>query len=268
MTIFESIILGIVQGITEFLPISSTGHLWVVEHFVFDINPSIALGVAFHFATLLSIIVVFWKKILSLFINLFDYKNYKKNTECSFAWKLILATAITGIFGIIGKKYIDDIVTMKIISITLIVTGVFILLSEYLPKYIQSGEKYKKMKEFTWVLAILLGFVQAIAIIPGISRSGSTIVFLLLVGIAKRKSLEISFLLSIPTILASFIFLIPNLHVEINSGNINMLALMVGGLVASITAYVTIKFMMKYIEKVWPWFAVWCFIVSFFLFLS
>lgn len=249
MTYFESIFLGLIQGITEFLPISSTGHLWIAEHFILNTEPSIALEAAFHFATVIAVIAVFWKQIWTLFIGIFQFQN-TNDENFQLAWKLIFATGITGILGILGKPYLEHIISADLVAGTLLITAFFVLVSEYFSP--------QKESSFSWNLAFWLGMVQSIAIIPGISRSGATIVFLLLVGIAKTKSLEISFLLSIPTILASFVFMLP----ELQSEQFEPMVLLTGGIVACITAFITIKVMMHYIQKIWKWFALWCVIVA------
>lgn len=245
MGYIEALFLGIIQGITEFLPISSTGHLWIAEYFFLGLEPSIALQVLFHFATVIAVILVFWKRIVSLFSSIFLFSS-PENPDFIFSWKLITATVITGGIGIIAKPWVEHMISAPIVAGTLFITAFFILVSEYFSP--------SKTQFFSWNIAIILGVVQAIAIIPGISRSGATIVFLLLVGIAKKQALEISFLLSIPTILASFLFLIPDLTEQ----NLFTLPLLAGGIMAGITAYYTITVMMNHLQKIWKWFALWC----------
>lgn len=241
----EALVLGVIQGVTEFLPISSTGHLWIAEHFFFGLEPSIALQVLFHFATVVAVILVFWKRIISLFSAVFLFSS-PRNPDFVFSWKLLTATALTGGIGIVAKPWVEGMISAEIVAGTLFITAFFIVISEYFSP--------QKERFFSWDIAVLLGVVQAIALVPGISRSGATIVFLLLVGVAKKQALEISFLLSIPTILASFIFLIP----ELSEQNLFTFPLLVGGVVSGITAYYTIKVLMNHLQKIWKWFALWC----------
>lgn len=248
MTYFESSILGFVQGITEFLPISSTGHLWIFQELIFKIESSIALEIFFHMATLLAVILFFWKRIWSLLYNFFAPRGDKN--ERVFASKLLLATAITGILGFFLKDILDGEISTSVVALTLCITGVFILISEYFSP--------KKEVIFSWNIALFLGIVQAIALLPGISRSGITIVFLLLLGIEKKKAVEISFLLSIPTIIGAFLFLLP----EIQEYPTDIFVLALGGFVAFITAFLTIWLMMNAITRLWKWFALWCFLVA------
>jgi undecaprenyl-diphosphatase len=245
MNIFESVVLGLTQGVTEFLPISSTGHLWILEELIFQLESSIALEIFFHAATLLAVIAFFWKRIWSLSKNLILPKG--DSSEKIFALKLILATGITGVLGIVLKDSIEENINTTVVAITLFITGIFILISEYFSP--------KNKKQFSWTIAIFLGIVQAVALLPGISRSGITIVFLLLAGLGKKQSLEISFLLSIPTILGAFIFLLP----EISEYPADIQVLTIGGIAAFFAAFLTIWLMMNHITRVWKWFSLWCF---------
>lgn len=248
MSFFESIILGLVQGVTEFLPISSTGHLWIFEELIFHMHASLALEIFFHVASLLAVIIFFWKDIWSLLKNFFHPKGEK--SERIFASKLLLATAVFGVFAMLLMPFVEDYIDKNIVALTLLVTGVFIIISEHFSP--------KKSNDFSWLIAFFLGAVQAIAVLPGISRSGITIVFLLLVGIAKKQALKISFLLSIPTILGAALVMLPDIAEYPSDINV----LLVGGIAAFLAAFFTIWGMMKYIEKVWVWFSVWCFAIA------
>jgi undecaprenyl-diphosphatase len=248
MDLIELLILGFVQGITEFLPISSSGHLWIIEELIFNNKSSIELEVILHLATLLAVLLFFRKKIYSLIYN---FITISKNNDFFLSLKLLTSTVITGVIAINLTSYFN-IINKELVSITLIFTAVLILISEFF---------YKKNNhnKFSWNIAFFLGIIQAIAIIPGISRSGITIAFLIIIGLDKKKSLELSFLLSIPTILASFIFVIPT-SLKINE--INIYYLLLGGFTAFFTAFFTIVYLSKYIHKIWKWFSLWCIAIS------
>jgi len=245
MTILESIILGFIQGITEFLPVSSSGHLWIFETLIFENEANIAFEVFLHFATLLAVLIFFREKIFSLLKNFFSKKGKKE--EQIFSWKIIVSTITTIPVALFLKPYVEENITTQIVTGTLFLTGFFVLISEYFSP--------KKEKEFSWKTALFLGIFQGIAVIPGISRSGITIVFLLLTGVRKKSAVEISFLLSIPMILGAFIFLLPDLK----NSSFEVLPLLIGGVIAFFAAILSIWGMMHYIERYWKYFAVWCF---------
>lgn len=249
MDITEILILGFVQGITEFLPISSSGHLWIMEALVFNNKSSIEIEVILHFSTLIAIILFFKK---TIYLLVYNFITLSKNYYFFLSLKLLLSTIITGVIAIHIEPYFDFI-NKELITITLLFTATLILLSEFF-------SRRKNNNIFSWKIAFYLGIIQSIAIIPGISRSGITIAFLIIMGINKNKSLELSFLLSIPTILASFLFVLPK---SLETNEINIYYLLFGGLIAFFTAYLTIIYLTKYINKIWKWFSVWCIFISF-----
>ena len=249
MTFFENIILGFIQGFTEFLPVSSSGHLWIFETLVFGQEANIALEAFLHFATLLAVIIFFRKKLWQLIANCFSSAGEKPKKI--FAWKLLLATTCTFPVALLLKPFVEFDLNQNIVAATLFLTGIFILISEYCSP--------KKQKYFSWNIAIVLGLIQGIAVIPGISRSGITIVFLLLAGIGRKRAVEISFLLSVPTILGAFVFLLP----EINAAGVqNFVPLQIAGIVAFCAAIGAIWGMLRWVEKYWKYFSIWCFAVS------
>lgn len=245
---FEAIVLGFIQGLTEFLPVSSSGHLWIFEKLVFGNTPSIALEAFLHCSTLLAVIIFFHKKIWSLVRAVFTPKQ--NAAESALAWKLLTATLATLPIAFLLKPFVENILNLPVIIGTLVLTGILILLSEYFSP--------QKSQKFSWAIAILLGLVQGIAVIPGISRSGITIVFLLFAGLPRKKAVEISFLLSIPTILGAFIFLLP----EIETAAWKLSALLIAGTIAFAAALIAIWGMLRFVEKYWKYFSIWCFAVA------
>lgn len=239
MNIYEHIFLGFLQGFTEFLPISSSGHLFLAQEF-FGFVPDISLEIWLHGASLLAVILFFWKRILQIFSGIFSL-----NADGVLAGQLLLSTLITAGVGVPLHTYFETDLSLQFVGITLLCTAFFILVSERF--------RPQKPKKFSWTKAILLGVVQAIAVLPGISRSGITIAFLILTGVERKRSAEISFLLSIPTILGALVYASAEKSQEFFSSE---LFWGIGaGFVASLLA---IKWMMKLVEGAWIWFALYC----------
>ncbi len=251
MNIGESVILGIVQGLTEFLPVSSSGHLFIFESLVFGKKMNIPFDAFLHLATLVAVLLFFRMQIWSLLRNFFSPKGEKK--EKIYAWKLLFATLMTAPIAFALKPYVENDLTKSMVGSMLLLTASLILLAEY-----ASPPPEKRTKELSWKTAFFLGIVQSIAVMPGISRSGATIVFLMLSGVERKKAVEISFLLSIPTILGAFVFLIP----ELRASEMEVLPLILGGLSAFSCGLAAIWLLLKWVEKYWVAFAVWCAVVG------
>jgi undecaprenyl-diphosphatase len=237
MTNIQSIFLGIIEGFTEFLPISSTGHMTLVSHLlqivqndqfkVFEI--SIQLG------AILAVVIFFWKK----FFNLELLK------------KLLIAFIPTGILGFTVYKYIKAILDNEIIvAISLIVGGIILILVEknYTKQTIQNKAKNKNFIEnINYKNAFILGLAQSVAMIPGISRSGATIVAGLLLNIQRKVLVEFTFLLAVPTMFAATFYSLYKSRDLLSSEYITTISL--GFLFAFITAMLVIKFFLEYIRK-------------------
>ncbi len=195
MSLVESIILGIIQGLTEFLPVSSSGHIELGKA-IFGIEEKEAgllFTVVLHFATALSTIIVFWKDIIQIFKGLFQFKW---NQESQFAVKVILSMVPAAMVGVFLKDQIDDFYNgnVMLVSAMLLVTGVILYYSDRA----KNPEGPVTVKN-----AIMLGVVQAIAIMPGISRSGSTIASAVMMGVDREKAARFSFLMVLPLILGA-----------------------------------------------------------------
>ncbi len=240
MQILNTIILGFVQGVTEFLPVSSSAHLFLLQTWQ-GTEPSIALEILLHVGTLIAVIGFFWKEIFRILKEMF-----RKNGD-SLGWKLLVATVLTAPLGIVMQEYFSPEMTLPLIGGTLIITAFLIVSSELF--------RPRVVREFSWKIAIFLGLIQGIAVLPGISRSGLTIVFLILIGIERRKAAKISFLLAIPTILGALVFSFGEADFLTLTGNIGV---WVGLVVSAIAAVGAIAWMLKLIEGKWIWFAPYC----------
>ena len=243
MSFFVMLLLGIVQGVCEFLPISSSGHLVLLSS-LFGVEESIFVSVVLHLATLLAVIIVFRAKLVYVV----------KHPFCLLSKCLFVATISTCFVGFFCLPLLKNSFSGKILPFSFIFTGALLLLLPYLPKKKNSGLTIRK--------AVFVGLTQAVALFPGISRSGTTICGGQMCGLSQKESAEFSFLLSIPTILASLCLEL----VDLSFGavlNINWFALLIGFLLAFVVGIVSIKFMLRLIEKSkLKWFSLYLFVLA------
>lgn len=260
MNFYESITLGIIQGITEFLPISSSGHLFLVEKYL-GIAENLNFEIALHFASLLAILVFFQKEVWSLLKNFSLLFIGKKTDEGDYALKILVATLITIPIALFIKKTLFDTgnITEALVAGTLIITGILIISAERLRSFFSLYAFNKN--QLSWAAAICLGFVQGLTVIPGISRSGTTIAFLILIGLNRKFSAKTSFFLALPTIFGAMVFSLNEANWNIPIGNVEI----IGCIFSFLTALIAIKFMLKMVEKNWIWFAPYCLLLGFFL---
>ena len=234
MNLLKVVILGIVQGVTEFLPISSSGHLVVFQHFM-QIDEGLTLDVFLHFGTLLAVILVFWDDIKGMVTF---RKEYRKLT-----YYVLLGSIPAGVIGILFEDVFEQLFsTLLVVGIALLVTGTLLWLSDR----IENEEK--SLKEMKLSDAVVVGFAQAFAIIPGISRSGSTIVGGLFKGLERRLAAKFSFLLSVPVIGGATLLETKNLFSE-GLGSITVGEICIGIFSAAIAGYFSIKLLLKLIRQ-------------------
>jgi undecaprenyl-diphosphatase len=202
ITIIQSIFLGIVQGLTEFLPVSSSGHLVFFQSLFGLKEPPIFFDVMLHLGTLLAVVVYFWKDIWTIIKGILSILERKEeNREGAKLFLLIiLATIPTGLMGIFLKDWFESFFSQaRSVGVMLILTGLLLWMTRLAKK---EGRPLEKMR---WIDSILIGIAQGVAIIPGISRSGSTISTGLFCGLDRELCARFSFLLSIPAILGATI---------------------------------------------------------------
>lgn len=253
MGYIEAIVLGLVQGLSEFLPISSSGHLALLQN-LFEINEDkvIFFAVLLHIGTLVSIFIVYHKDIYALikelfllFKDLFTGKGLRieERPIRKLGIMIIVSSIPTAIMGLLFSDYIDKIFgSLTVIAVCWIITGFILLFSEKLKnnKKEIEGMKYRN--------AIFIGICQGLAIMPGISRSGSTIVGSLVTGLKREFAVEFAFLISIPAILGSAILEFPKaIKAGIEPSTIG--PMIVGFLVAAISGYFAITTMIKIVSK-------------------
>jgi undecaprenyl-diphosphatase len=245
MTFLQAIILGLVQGLGEFLPISSSGHL-VIFPWLFNFpDPGLSFDVALHLGTLIAIVLYFWKDFLD--ILKLAFQNYNRKSEIgnrkygkNILWLLVVATIPGAFFGLLLEKQAETIFrNPPLIAGTLTIAGLVLYLAD---KY---ARHKRDLNDITKKDAIIIGLSQAFAIIPGVSRAGATITSGLFLGLTRVSSARFSFLLSAPIIFGATIIKVPHL---IKSGltSVEVTAIVV----AALSGYLAIAWLLKFVEKV------------------
>lgn len=247
--IFFVIILAIVQGLTEFLPVSSSGHLVLLNKFFGIENDFLLLSVILHVATLFSVLIVLRKQVKEVILHPFG----------ELSKKLIVATIPTVIIVLCFKSFFDNAFDGRYLPICFMLTAILIVVSEF----VSSNQKQHGYKSLSFIRAFTMGIAQGIAVLPGISRSGATICTGLITGCKREEVAHFSFLMSIPIILASLIL---EVYEYISVGQTLTLAwyeLLIGFIVAFVVGIIAVKFMLRIIEKhTLLWFAVYLVIIS------
>ena len=238
------VLLGIIQGLTEFFPVSSSGHLVIAKYFLKLNLPGAAFEAFLHFGTVVAVIVLFRKDIKELVISFFDsiYKLshgeniltiFKNNLSSKLAWFLVISTIPAAIIGYTFSSYFEILFSKPIIaSLMLTITGALLWFGN--KKFI-GGDK--NISETTYKDAIIIGVAQAVAIIPGISRSGLTVIAGMSRNLDREFAAKYSFILSVPIILGASMFKMRVL----SSLNIDLSILILSGLVAAISSYGAMK---------------------------
>jgi undecaprenyl-diphosphatase len=254
MNWFEAIILGLIQGITEFLPVSSSGHLELGKY-LFGINPeaNFYFSVAVHGATVLSTIVVLWKEITDLFKGFFQFRL---NDETKFVFKILISMIPVGIAGFFLTEIVDNYFTgnMTSLGIQFIITAVILIL----PSFIKPKER-----PIGYIDSFIIGIAQAIAVLPAISRSGATIATGMMLGNKKSDIAKFSFLMVLIPIVGA------NL-VEMKSGDFSIegtsfVVILIGFVTAFVSGYFACKWMISIVKKgKLMWFAVYCVLIGVF----
>ena len=254
MSIIESIVLGLVQGITEFLPISSTGHLTLagkVMGLISEENPEhwTSFIAVIQLGTMISILVYFWKDLWNIFIE-FVNNNVRKRVKYSdqplnsrLGWMIIAGTIPIIVIGLLFKDIIEGALTKNLY----VISGSLIILALILAVAEKTASFKKEMKDLTFMDSILVGLAQAVALIPGSSRSGTTITGGLFLGMKRDVAARFSFLLSVPAVLASGLL---QLKESLKFINYDLaLNMIVATIVAGISGYLAIDLLLKFLKK-------------------
>jgi len=256
MSILEAIILGLIQGLTEFIPVSSTAHLTLAGKWMNLIDPQhpdqwTAFIAVIQLGTLIAVIVYFWTDIIKIIVgfvtaNLARFSGRAVNEShreyATLGWLVIIGTLPVAVVGLLFRHQIEGMLTkdLRIIAGSLIGLAVLLTLAEI------TGKQQRDMKHLRIADAIVVGFAQVLALIPGSSRSGSTITGGLFSGLKRETAARFSFLLSIPAIAASGLLELPKALHSISTG---WAPIAVATVVSGISGYLSIAFLLKYLQR-------------------
>jgi len=254
LTLFEAIILGIVQGLTEFLPVSSSGHLELGKALLGDTSiphESMMFTVVVHFATALATLVVYRSEVARIAGGLMQRKN---NEEFKFSMKILLSMIPAAVIGVIFADELELLFDKQIVlvGVMLWVTGILLMIAD---------RAKNTSKDVTFGHSIIIGIAQAIAILPGISRSGATISTSVLLGVDRSKAASFSFLMVVPLILGKIAKDLIDGGLHINGDQIGLL--IAGFIAAFVTGLFACQWMIKLVRNAQlKYFSYYCFVVG------
>lgn len=254
MSALEAIVLGIIQGLTEFLPVSSSGHLELGKALLGDQSlpeESLLFTVVLHFATALSTIVIFRKEIFEIIAGLLQFKW---NEQTEFSVKIVLSMIPAAIIGVLFNDQIEALFSQQILLVgaMLILTGLLLFLAD---------RAKNTDKKVTYKSALIIGVSQAIAILPGISRSGATISTSVLLGIDRERAARFSFLMVVPLIIGKMAKDI--LDGGLTSSQMEILPLILGAIAAFVSGLLACKWMISLVKRSQlKYFSFYCLIVG------
>ncbi|HLE74607.1 MAG TPA: undecaprenyl-diphosphate phosphatase [Candidatus Bathyarchaeia archaeon] len=252
MDLIQTIILGLIQGLTEWLPISSTGHLRLTEHF-FDLNVPILFDVLLHGGTLIVTLLFFHKDVKNIFVALAKWDFKTENGKL--IPLIIVGTIPTALIGLIFGNAIE-----ALFSNLLPIAGAFIICGVAL---YSSKIGNERKESISYVEALAIGTAQGIAIIPGISRSGLTIAVALLLGTKREKAFKFSFLLSVPAIIGALGLTLYEQHEALALAGVGWTEILVGVAVSTVVGYFALNLLRKIVaHKKFYFFAFYCWLLS------
>ncbi len=255
MNWLEALILGLLQGLTEFLPVSSSGHLELGGALfgLEDPHEYFTFNIIVHGATFLSVVVVFWRDIVSLILNFF---RFRWNAEMRFVLLLLASAVPTAIVGLLFEEQIESIFEGRVVFVgsMLLVTATLLFLTRFVPK---------NNKEVDLKSALVIGLAQTLAILPGISRSGATISTALFFGIERGQAIRFSFLMVlIPIFGANFLKLI-SMSEQAGNGTMDAAPMIIGALAAFIAGVIACRWMLNIVRRgKIEYFSIYCLLVG------
>lgn len=259
MSWWQSIILGLIQGLTEFLPVSSSGHLTIGREILgVEASGDLVFEVVVHCATVLATIVVFWRPIVQLLQGLF---RFKYNDETDYVLKLIVSMIPVFVVGMFFKDKVEALfASLLVVGIALLVTALLLAFSDFAEKYVSRRENTAR-GGISWLQAFVVGIGQACAVIPGLSRSGTTISTGLLCGVKRDVMAQFSFLMVLVPILGeTFLDVVGG---EMAASSVGGLQLALGFVAAFISGLFACRVMIAIVRKArLRWFALYCAVVG------
>ena len=256
MSTIEIFILAMLQGLTEFLPISSSAHLILPSAVLGWNDQGLAFDVAVHVGTLLAVVIYYRQEVTNLAIAWFSSLNVKKNKtvnaaqkfEGVLAWWILFATIPAGLFGLFGKDFIEEYLrSALVIALTTILFGLLLGYADFFAG--KKGEDANKsFEKLGFKGAMLIGLAQAVALIPGTSRSGITMTMGLMLGLSRANAARFSFLLSIPAIAMAGSYL--TLKLVTSAEPVDWMAIVLGSSIAFVSAYACIHYFLILLDKI------------------
>jgi len=262
MSVVEAVILGLIQGLAEFLPISSSGHLTLGQMFLGLQEVPMTLDILLHLGTLIAVFIIYWKKI-------FRWIAHPFTSELKY---VVLATIPTVVVALLLGDFIDRLFEGAFLGVSFLMTSFVLILGESVNRLRQN-----KHKKVTAADALVMGCMQAVAIAPGLSRSGSTICGGMFSGLTRKRAADFSFLMSIPAILGSAVLDLKDMYDEAEVLGVSLgtqflsviealggwLPVLVSVAVAAVSGLIAIKLMLKIVKRVgMRWFAVYTFLLG------
>ena len=256
MTIWQAIILGIVEGLTEFLPVSSTGHLTIVSKMLgFSIDdPSItAFTAVIQIGAIVAVVIYFWSDIVTLFrawLRGLRNAEHRSNPDYRLAWLVIIGSLPIVVVGYLARGVVSGpLRSLWVVVFALIIWGGVMLVAEAVAKQ-DRGERDLNLTD-----ALVIGFAQCLALIPGVSRSGATISVGLMRGLDRVTATRLAFLLGIPALIGAGVYELPS---AVKEGGVGWVPTLVGTLVSFVVAYASVAWLLRYVAghtiRVFVWY--------------
>ena len=249
MTLLQAFILGIVQGLTEFIPVSSSGHLVLVPHILgwnFDHSQAFIFDVLVQWGTLFAVFIYFRRDLIDITMAFSKALLSRKpfaTEDARMGWYLIIATIPAVVIGLLCKDLVEAAFSSpRITGYFLLVTAALLVIAEII------GKRNRTMKQISWVDALFIGFSQVLALLPGISRSGSTIAGGMTRNLNRSSAARFSFLMSVPVMLGAGVLAFKDLFALQNTDNF-LIPLLVGFLAALVSGYIAIRWLISYLGK-------------------
>jgi undecaprenyl-diphosphatase len=246
VSILEAIVLGIVQGLTEFLPISSTGHLRIVPAFLGWEDPGAAFTAVTQLGTMAAVLLYFRDDLLRIaraWLRSLRDRPARRELDARIGWYIVLGTIPIGIFGVLFKDQIETGARdLYLIGVALIVLGLVLLLAE------KVGRRERGIEQIRTKDGLVIGFAQALALIPGVSRSGATITAGLFMGLDRPTAARFSFLLSVPAVVLSGLLELGTILGDDDGDGTSLGALAVATVMAFVSGYAAIAWLLRYLS--------------------
>ena len=245
MSTLEAIVLGIVQGLTEFLPISSTGHLRIVPAFLGWEDPGAAFTAVTQLGTMLAVLLYFREDLLRIaraWLGSLNDRGKRRELDARLGWYIVLGTVPIGIFGVLFKDQIETSARdLYVIGVTLIVLGLVLAAAE------RVGKRERQIEELRTKDGFWIGLAQAAALIPGVSRSGATITAGLFLGLDRAAAARFSFLLSVPAVVLAGLFELSSIIEGEEGEHVGAGALVIATVLAFVSGYASIAFLLRFL---------------------